>query len=464
MLKLTALLLFACRLSLACSCGPTTPICSRIDSIGVFFLGDLISSNDDGTGTFAQSTLEHFKVIEIFKGLPEDATEVWVDPGSMTSCYSPHQAGTRYLIAAFRVVTSPDLENRSVNYRGEKKPLPQGFDPKTSLVVMSGGCLSSAIAAKSGEDIAFLRAWRKGASTSRILGQLNETEASPGNVRFPLRDAIVTITSPGFEWKGSTDADGKFELVGVAPGSYQVRFDHRDYGRYIPNEPIDVPKGGCGWVESFVQTTAQLRILVKNGSGAPVPNVLVEIFFQGDGKPDRPFWAHDSDSSGIVNFSGLPSGTYLIAVNRDGPSSAKQPYPPAYYPGTPLERETTLITLSPNEKRLDLSLRLPNPLPMRKIHVQVFYTDGNPVSGATVFSKSSASVQHTDDRGNATLDVLEGVEESVQAWKEFDTGEGGKPWVDWKRWRAEVKLEPGTEDSNVKVVFREWKRNRDWKP
>src|SRR5436189_5328067 len=106
MLRPTALLLFACRLSLGCSCGPPTPVCSRIDSIAVFFLGDLISSNDDGKGTFAQLTLEHFKVIEIFKGLPEDATEVWVDPGSMTSCYSPNQVGQRYLIAAFRATVS----------------------------------------------------------------------------------------------------------------------------------------------------------------------------------------------------------------------------------------------------------------------------------------------------------------------------------------------------------------------
>jgi hypothetical protein len=177
-LKLTVLLLFACRLSLGCSCGPQTPVCSRIDSIGVFFLGDVISSNDDGTGTYAQLTLEHFKVIEMFKGLPDDATEVWVNPGSMTSCYGTHQVGKRYLIAAFSVTISPDLANRSVNYRGEKKSLPQGFDPKTSLVVTSGACLDSAIAAKSDEDIAFLRAWKKGNSSTRILGQLNEARGS----------------------------------------------------------------------------------------------------------------------------------------------------------------------------------------------------------------------------------------------------------------------------------------------
>src|SRR3979411_1653389 len=98
MFKLTVLALFALRLALGCSCGPKTPVCTRINGPGVYFLGDMLSSNDDGTGTFGQLTLERFKVIEVFKGLPPDVKEVWVNPASMTSCYSPHSLGKRYLI------------------------------------------------------------------------------------------------------------------------------------------------------------------------------------------------------------------------------------------------------------------------------------------------------------------------------------------------------------------------------
>jgi hypothetical protein len=53
----------------------------------------LVSSNDDGTGTFGQLTLERFRLVEPFKGLPDNATEVWVDPGSGTSCYGSIRLG-----------------------------------------------------------------------------------------------------------------------------------------------------------------------------------------------------------------------------------------------------------------------------------------------------------------------------------------------------------------------------------
>jgi hypothetical protein len=79
-----------------------------------------------------------------------------------------------------------------------------------------------------------------------------------------------------------------------------------------------------------------------------------------------------------------------------------------------------------------------------------------------VFSQTSASVQHTDDKGRATLEVLGGIEESVRAWKEFDA-DFGKPWIDWKRWRADAKLTRGNGDSKLEIKFREWRRNGDWK-
>lgn len=83
------------RMAEACSCGPPQPICTRVDKAGVLFVGDVLSSSDDHTGTFAQFTLERVRVVEIFKGLPEGTKEVWVNPGSGTSCYAELPVGKR---------------------------------------------------------------------------------------------------------------------------------------------------------------------------------------------------------------------------------------------------------------------------------------------------------------------------------------------------------------------------------
>src|SRR5579859_956889 len=125
MCKALVLLAASWRLVEACSCGPSMPICTRIDQSTVLFIGDILNSNDDHTGTFAQLTLERVRVVEVFKGLPEGTKEVWLNPGSGTSCYGELSVGKRYLIDGLNVgKVSPEIADQSRNYRGDLKPLP----------------------------------------------------------------------------------------------------------------------------------------------------------------------------------------------------------------------------------------------------------------------------------------------------------------------------------------------------
>jgi len=468
--KCLPLFLLLCKLGLACSCvGNLPPLCSRIDKIGVAFLGEILSSNDDGTGTFGQLTLERVRVIEVYKGLPDGIAEAWIDPGSMTSCYGPHQVGKRYLIIGQAGQAPADLANHSVNYRGEKKPLPYGFDPATSRVVSSMACDGSRIAGDADDEIAFLRSWKAGKYTPRVLGQLYEGKfwiaefAHDGGTLqgLPLSGAKVTISGGMVNRKGTTNADGKFEFVGIPPGEYRVQFEHPEYGSLEPKHLTLTPTRACGWVESTVQTAGRLRIAVKGAADEPVPKLDgFRFLFELNGKlvPLAVFPA--SDATGMIDISGLSSGVYVIALNPGGASSARSAYPATYYPGVSTEGTATRIKLAPNEQRLDLVFHLPKPIASRKIFVHVADTLGRPVSGATVFGQSSASVLQTDDEGNATLVVMSGINESVRAWKEFETG--SKPWSDWKRWRADEKVSKGSDDVRVEIVFREWKLNGEW--
>src|ERR1039457_1248248 len=83
----------------ACEC-VTHPACAYLGRADIVFMGKVAYSNDNGSGTFVQATLIRFEVEEAFKGLSPDVREVWVDPGSFTSCYAEYPVGKHYLVVA----------------------------------------------------------------------------------------------------------------------------------------------------------------------------------------------------------------------------------------------------------------------------------------------------------------------------------------------------------------------------
>ena len=62
-----------------------------------------------------------FSVEEAFKGLPPNTTEVWVDPGSFTSCYAEYTVGRRLLVFAYGGPAMPPDYWRDVS-----RPRPRG--------------------------------------------------------------------------------------------------------------------------------------------------------------------------------------------------------------------------------------------------------------------------------------------------------------------------------------------------
>jgi hypothetical protein len=72
-----------------------------------------------------------FDIEERFKGVASELHQIWVDPGSFTSCYEDYRMGERYLIFATRRAESPnDTVAMTVmrNGDGQSKPVPPGFD------------------------------------------------------------------------------------------------------------------------------------------------------------------------------------------------------------------------------------------------------------------------------------------------------------------------------------------------
>ena len=77
-----------------------------------------------------------------------------------------------------------------------------------------------------------------------------------------------------------------------------------------------------------------------------------------------------------------------------------------------------------------------------------------------MFTKYS-HVGHTDANGMVRLSTLSGYDGVVNAWKEFDTDDGRKQWIDWKGWKAAVKLAGTSGVVKIEIRFEGWVRYGD---
>lgn len=142
-LWLTALVLVCLspRALFGCECGPKDfQAAPHVKFAAVVFIGTVVFTDDDGSGTFRQKTLVRFQVEEAFKGLNGEVREVWVDPGSFTTCYALYQPGEKWLIYGYGggTIFPPDTAAMSVDQRqGQSKPLPPGIDANHPPVIYS---------------------------------------------------------------------------------------------------------------------------------------------------------------------------------------------------------------------------------------------------------------------------------------------------------------------------------------
>lgn len=158
-LLLTGLLSFVSQTAtFGCECGPPSHASRYAGQASVIFVGKVAFTDDDGSGQFIQHTLVRFKVEESFKGLPSDAHDVWIDPGSCTSCYAEYKVGERYLVFAYggSAIPKDSTAMSTANSDCRVKPLPKSIDqqnpPKKYLAPECSG--TREIVAKTDAEVA----------------------------------------------------------------------------------------------------------------------------------------------------------------------------------------------------------------------------------------------------------------------------------------------------------------------
>ena len=175
-------------------------------------------------------------------------------------------------------------------------------------------------------------------------GRGNTIENIFVQVYCPQDNADTTLWSVCYAV--ATDASGKYEIGGLASGTYRVGFvDSQNPPRYLPeyyNGASSLESAGnitviagatATGIDAQLATFGHITGTVTDGSGAPLANIFVQVYCLGDDGAGNIQW-NSCYGSGYTNASGaydigdLAPATYRIGF-RD--SQDPQRYVPEYY-------------------------------------------------------------------------------------------------------------------------------------
>jgi hypothetical protein len=402
--------------ALACSCGSYEPAkaCQISQSTPVIFRGRVIDDNDDRTAGFGQMTLYRFRVLEVFKGLPPDTKEVFIDPASMTSCYTQFDLDHDYLVYTGGTQPAP----AAVTVLGVRQPnlprkqMPAAWKGLEQLpVYLVGGCSPTRVVEDRDADLAYLRSYAKGSLQPNgwIEGRAVQNFGWPYKFAefVAVTDAMLTVTSPsGHPRTSAVQTDGTFEIGPVQPGIYSmsIRSPVLGNGKFAERE-VEVPSGGCAVANASFATQSTISGKVLNANGTPALSARLELGELRTGGKAREIpetWAN-SDQDGNFKISNAPVGRIVLAANLNGAPTSEMPFDAVYVPGTQDVSAARVFVIQPGHQVTGVSLRLPKPLPFGDFWVDVTWPDGSPaVGGARAFAEWNGARADFESAPNST--------------------------------------------------------------
>lgn len=122
-----------------------------------------------------------------------------------------------------------------------------------------------------------------------------------------------------------SDADGRFELEGLAPGKVSLRVDHDDYE--VRTETVELKEGGSS-VEVSLSKGGTLGGTVFSATRQVVTGAEVSLQTAGEGGAGRGFFGGAqsavTDASGRFRFDHLSAGRFSATAQHSGQSSEPQ--------------------------------------------------------------------------------------------------------------------------------------------
>ena len=433
----------------ACQCGNGQAICEQYKTVDIAFVGRVTvapSGRADGHVLF--------RVTQALKGVSGPEVTVPTPASYMggVECFRQFDVGGEYLVFAHRSEDGEiDLSPcRSTVWRLDA-PASASLDEAWAegniwaYINLQGASYRRAVHAA-----AFAESLRQPATGGRVFGEVTvRVPFSAPDDEDGIRrvdGATVLLRSPDEE-RRTTTKNGQYEFAGLPPGAYslsvamphdlpearsarrpddpsaQHRFDFRREREHTERLAIADARD-CRYVPFEAQFDGEVSGTIVSHDGTPPGQQTVELYpttvdpRQRDGEPARVY----TDARGTFRISHLPPGRYSVGINlRHGPSD-QAPFTATFYrkPGT----DEPLLTELGNGTRVDLGvLRLPPPLPKRRIAGTVRWSDGRPLRDVEVSVCESGSkplrvycdAQRLSADGRFSLDLFAGTTYRVVA-------------------------------------------------
>ena len=175
---------------------------------------------------------------------------------------------------------------------------------------------------------------------------------------------------------------------------------------------------GCGAVSWYVLDNGRVSGRIINANGEPVARILVSLVKPGASITESPIKLERTNDEGYVSFSGVPAGTYIIAVNYNRfpePNDPTNAYPPTFYPGVVDQSQAQAITVGAGEKLGDFEVRIPSKQPNSVLNGTVVWADGSPVAKALLLVRDETNTSNNspysitaDEQGRFTINGYAG--------------------------------------------------------
>jgi protocatechuate 3,4-dioxygenase beta subunit len=231
----------------------------------------------------------------------------------------------------------------------------------------------------------------------------------------PLRRAQILVTAGqlGVRRFATTDAEGRYEIVELAEGRYNVTaskggYVTLQYGQrraFEPGRQVAVADGhDVSQVDIALPRGSVITGRITDEFGEPIAgaNVEVQRYQYGPGGRRRLTFAGGSgltltDDRGEFRAYGLMPGEYVVSaiVRRmmfqagANANDAIEGYAPTYYPGTPNAAEAELLTLGiAQEMAIQLTLQASR---MARVSGIVADAEGRPLRDARVTIRPAAT-------------------------------------------------------------------------
>lgn len=299
------------------------------------------------------------RVVEPFLGIEKREVTFAIGP---TSCDVDFKEGHSYLIYAWRNATTNQLE--------------------------TGVCAGTRPVESATEDLQYFRGLQTGTIQGRVFGFITR---DPSDIEAgfqatkPVVGATVTVRSGDRSRETFTDSEGRYELNGLTPGSYELSEKLPGTATAQHSRTFNLSTGACSHQNFLSVEVGQIGGRLLDFTGKPVANVLVEVEAIASTEQPHPLVQNFTDLEGKFEKTGLVAGEYLLVLNPKTPPNARDwygkrvPYLRTYYPGVTDRVAAQVFRLDGGQKIENIDFSLPRPVQPTTLNGAITNADGRAV-------------------------------------------------------------------------------------